>query len=89
MRRRRPLTGTEADVVRLAAEGRSNEEIALELGIGRRTVETHLLRAYRKLGVSDRGALAAYVGSEGPEDEPVDPLRPHERSVNHSDTGCN
>lgn len=41
----------------LAAEGRSNPEIAQILFVTRKTVETHLCRAYRKLDISGRGEL--------------------------------
>jgi DNA-binding CsgD family transcriptional regulator len=43
----------------LAAQGRSNKEIAAELFIGVSTVEMHLTRAYRKLGIRSRTGLAA------------------------------
>ena len=48
------LTETELRVADLAAQGRSNKEIAAELYMGVSTVETHLSRVYRKLGI--RGA---------------------------------
>ena len=49
---------TEAEQ-RVAAQGRSNKEIAAELFMGVSTVETHLARAYRKLGIRSRAGLAA------------------------------
>jgi ATP/maltotriose-dependent transcriptional regulator MalT len=45
------LTETERRVAELAARGRSNKEIAAELFMGVSTVEMHLSRVYRKLGV--------------------------------------
>jgi len=48
------LTPTENLVSELAAAGLSNAAIAERLRISRRTVESHLLRTYRKLGVSSR-----------------------------------
>jgi DNA-binding CsgD family transcriptional regulator len=48
------LTPREAEMVQLAARGLSNAEIAETLVISTRTVETHIYRAMRKLGVSDR-----------------------------------
>ena len=51
------LTPSETRVARLAAEGRSNPEIAQLLFITRRTVETHLTSAYSKLGITGRDAL--------------------------------
>jgi DNA-binding NarL/FixJ family response regulator len=52
------LTETERRVAELAAQGRSNKEIAAELFMGVSTVESHLSRVYRKLGVR-RAGLAA------------------------------
>ena len=53
------LTPSELRVARLAAEGRSNRDIAQELYVTVRTVEAHLGHAYRKLGVEGRPGLAA------------------------------
>jgi DNA-binding NarL/FixJ family response regulator len=47
---RPPLTTREAQIVRLAAEGRANKLIAYELGLSVGTVSTHLARARAKLG---------------------------------------
>jgi DNA-binding CsgD family transcriptional regulator len=52
-----PLTDRERQVAVLAAQGHSNKLIAYELGIGRSTVSTHLLRATAKLGVRSRVEL--------------------------------
>lgn len=51
------LTGSERRVAGLAAEGRTNAEIAALLHLARRTVETHLTAAYRKLGITRRTQL--------------------------------
>ena len=56
------LTTRELDVARRAAAGASNLAIAAELGISVRTVETHLQRTFRKLGVTRREALAGVLG---------------------------
>jgi ATP/maltotriose-dependent transcriptional regulator MalT len=53
----RQLTPSETRVVRLALAGHSNAEIAAQLFVGRKTVETHLSAAYRKLGVTGRDDL--------------------------------
>jgi DNA-binding CsgD family transcriptional regulator len=53
------LTASERRVCQLAADGLSNPEIAQALFVTRKTVETHLGRAYRKLDVAGRGELAA------------------------------
>jgi DNA-binding CsgD family transcriptional regulator len=63
--RRRRLTGLEAltaaelRIARLAAEGRSNREIAAELFLSLKTVETHLSHVFMKLDVHRRGELEA------------------------------
>ena len=51
------LTPRERQVALLALRGRSDKEIAGELGISARTVSTHLSRCYSKLGVQGRGQL--------------------------------
>lgn len=48
------LTRREIEALDLLAQGRSNAEIAKELGITEQTVKGHLWRLYRKLGVSNR-----------------------------------
>jgi DNA-binding CsgD family transcriptional regulator len=51
------LTVREAQLVELASAGFSNQELAQRLVLSVRTVESHLYRAMRKLGVSDRHEL--------------------------------
>jgi DNA-binding CsgD family transcriptional regulator len=58
-----PLSHREVEVLRLVALGYSNKEVADELYISVRTVETHLGRIYRKLGVRSRSELSAYVAA--------------------------
>ncbi len=53
------LTQRETEVISLAAEGRTNREIADLLGISPLTVRKHLEHAYPKLGVGNRTAAAA------------------------------
>ncbi|MBT2424294.1 AAA family ATPase [Streptomyces sp. ISL-112] len=53
------LTEQEANVVRLAAHGRTNPQIAEELFLSPRTVANHLYRAFPKLGVTSRDQLGA------------------------------
>lgn len=48
------LSGREREVLRLVGQGRTNAEIGRALFISEATVKTHLLRAFKKLGVSDR-----------------------------------
>jgi DNA-binding CsgD family transcriptional regulator len=60
------LTVSERRVAVLAAEGNSNPEIAQSLFVTRKTVETHLGRVYRKLGISGRDHLARALGEQVP-----------------------
>ncbi|MGW2222487.1 helix-turn-helix domain-containing protein, partial [Nonomuraea sp. NPDC001684] len=55
------LTPQELQVVRLAAAGVSNRDIAAQLFLSHRTVEYHLYKAYPKLGVASRQELARLV----------------------------
>ncbi|MBE2320569.1 AAA family ATPase [Solirubrobacter sp. CPCC 204708] len=55
------LTPSEQRVALLAVDGRSNAEIADELVVTRKTVEMHLGRVYRKLGIGSRAQLAAVL----------------------------
>lgn len=57
------LTPTELEVIRLAANGISNPEIASKLFMSRSTVKMHLSKIYLKLSVANRIELAAAAAS--------------------------
>jgi DNA-binding CsgD family transcriptional regulator len=65
--RRAPATGeltpAERRVVELAVDGLSNKEIARSLVVAVPTVETHLSRAYAKLGIRSRAQLSRRLAS--------------------------
>jgi DNA-binding NarL/FixJ family response regulator len=56
------LTASERRVAALAAEGKSNRDIAQELYVTPKTVEVHLSSAYRKLRISSRRELGGVIG---------------------------
>jgi len=51
-------------VARLAADGRTNRQIAQSLYVTLKTVETHLAHAYAKLGIARRGDLPGALGTD-------------------------
>jgi DNA-binding NarL/FixJ family response regulator len=55
------LTQREIEVLRLVAAGSSNQEIAEQLVISERTVNSHLVHIFNKLGVNSRAAAAAFA----------------------------
>ena len=57
----RRLSVRERELVLLVAEGLSNKEIAGQLDISERTVETHVQSIFRKLGIHKRIRLAVLV----------------------------
>jgi DNA-binding NarL/FixJ family response regulator len=58
-------TETKRRVAALAADGRSNKQIAAELFMGVHTVGAHLSRVYRNLGISSRSQLASRLATPG------------------------
>jgi DNA-binding CsgD family transcriptional regulator len=65
-KRRKPslpagLSPREAEVLALIAAGRSNREIAADLFISEKTVESHLASIYAKTGAENRAAAAAFA----------------------------
>ncbi len=63
--RDRAITDRELQVLRLAAVGRTNREIAGELAISEKTVERHLGNIFTKLGVANRTAASARAHAQG------------------------
>ncbi|AKU15594.1 LuxR family transcriptional regulator [Luteipulveratus mongoliensis] len=60
------LTAAEWRVVIKVMEGLSNAAVAKQLYLSKRTIDTHLGRIYRKLGINSRQQLAAVVGTPPP-----------------------
>jgi DNA-binding NarL/FixJ family response regulator len=59
------LSGREVEVLQLVARGMTNADIGRQLFISEATVKTHLLRAFGKLGVSDRTAAVTTAIERG------------------------
>ncbi len=59
------LSERESEVVALIAEGKSNKEIAMHLGIGVRTIETHRERIMRKLDIHSVAGLTRFAIANG------------------------
>jgi DNA-binding NarL/FixJ family response regulator len=59
------LTPRELDVLRLVAEGGTNQSVARRLLVSETTIKTHLLHIYTKLGVRDRAAAVSTAYKRG------------------------
>jgi NarL family two-component system response regulator LiaR len=60
-----PLTAREAEVLRLVAQGLSNQEIADRMVVSERTVRTHVSNILEKLHLANRTQAALYAVREG------------------------
>jgi two-component system, NarL family, nitrate/nitrite response regulator NarL len=59
------LTERQLEVLRQVGRGRSNREIASQLGVGARTVKDHLSIIFIRLGVGNRAEAVAQAGAMG------------------------
>ncbi len=59
------LTSREVEVLGLVAEGMTSAQIASELVLSTRTVETHLTSIYHKLGVTSRAGAVRFALEHG------------------------
>lgn len=66
------LSRRELEVVAQVVDGRSNDEIGAALGIGAKTVETHLARLFERFALASRTELATRALREGWLDLPPD-----------------
>ena len=60
-----PLTRREREVAALVARGLTNRQIAAELVVAERTVDTHVANIMSKLGFASRAQVAAWVVEQG------------------------
>ena len=59
------LTDREADVLKMAALGFTNKEIASRLDVGVKSIETYKARGLEKLGLKTRAELVRYASGQG------------------------
>ena len=59
------LTGREHEVLTAVARGDRSKEIALQLGVTKRTIKAHLTNIYNKLGVDSRAAAVSVAIQQG------------------------
>jgi DNA-binding NarL/FixJ family response regulator len=57
----RPASLREIEVLRLVARGLSNSQVAEQLSLSPRTVNSHLTTVYSKLGVTSRGSAIRFA----------------------------
>jgi len=60
-----PLSDREMEVLALVVDGKSNKEIAAQLGISHQTVKNHITSILRKFGVEDRTQAVVYALKRG------------------------
>lgn len=60
-----PLTPRQRDVLKRVAEGRSTKEIAFDLNLSVKTVETHRAQIMERLGIRDVAGLVRYAMRTG------------------------
>ncbi|MDD5591011.1 MAG: response regulator transcription factor [Dehalococcoidales bacterium] len=73
-----PLTNRETQIMRYIADGNTNKEIGLALGISEQTIKSHVSAILRKLNANDRAhavALAIRSSLISPENRKQEPLQ--------------
>jgi non-specific serine/threonine protein kinase len=65
------LTGREREVAMLIGQGKSNSEIAAELVVSKRTIETHVSHILSKLGLSNRAHIMRWAIDHGLNQKPT------------------
>ena len=70
------LTSAERRVAELVMTGLSNQGVADQLTLSKRTIDTHLGRIYRKLGITGRDRLSEAIFAAGDPDGQLAPSRP-------------
>ena len=60
-----PLTSREREIIQRIAEGQTTKEIAADLGLGVKTVESHRINLMRKLDIHETATLVRYAIRRG------------------------
>jgi len=81
------LTPQELQIARMVADGLNNSEAAAAMFLSRKTVETHLTRVYRKLGIRSRTDLTRVLMAESVMDLPARRLDAFLVPVDRADPG--
>ena len=80
-----PISATEGTIVRLVAAGLTNGQIASRVNLSPHTVNFHLRKIFRKLGVSSRTELVGtHLHLFGPDEAPASGATPHESRTAHA-----
>jgi DNA-binding CsgD family transcriptional regulator len=74
-----PLSERQIEILRLAAKGATNQQIAVQLDIAENTVKAHLRNIYGKIGVSSRTEASIYAARAGLLDVET-PAEPEEKT---------
>ena len=75
------LTPRQNELLHLLAAGRTNTQIARQLGISEGTVRTHLENIYQKLGVSSRTAAVTRAFPDRMAQDPPSAARPADQAA--------
>ncbi len=70
------LTLAERRIAALVAAGLTNRQVATEMFLSRHTVDYHLRHIFRKLAVTSRVELAAYVARQQPDTDDCEARAP-------------
>lgn len=77
------LSQREYQVAILATSGKTNQEVADQLRVGKKTIDTHLQSVYKKLGVTNKIAMMQIVLKEDVRVKYTKTKEPHKNTKTH------